>query len=367
MFPALTRVLHRFGILAILSFVWVAPSLGLADQIFLRKEAKVAGSIVRLGDVAEIVGGSLAEKSKLNKLELFPVDPQASVLTAAQIREELTLAGVDLLRWRLSGASTVALQSSTPSSSLPTLATRAFQANRLRSQAPMHPAQQFNRHSARQVSYTAPTQVTDLTASPVGSGVQGMETSQSPGAGEEMVSGWTVRRTLDRNAQIGPMDLEPIQVPARQSRNLVTDPELLIGKVARNRLVSGQPIHENSIEEKKLVQRNKQVRIVSKVGILEVSTVGRCLADGGLGQVVPVETFEKRKPFYGTVTGYQEVTISEEPGDTAIQANRRDHQPVVGKSIGTRFANQNTGYPSAATGSLPPRVSSDRLPPNSLR
>ena len=325
------------------------PSTLQGQVIELRSEAAVDHAIVRLGDLAEIRGASPAEVAQLNKLELFPVNPSQTSLAAADIRDELNVMGVDLLRWSLSGASSVRLVSGR-SQKLVGSQSRISQPNRndwssvrVQSQGALSPTQQATTASESMIQLTSYAGEPVVRRKPV-----------------EEVTAWTVTGDLDRGIVISEANLEPVTVTSKRS-GVILNKEEIIGKVVRNRLRAGQPILSNAIEAVKFVQRGKEVRIISKVDFLQVSTFGRSLSDATLGQTVAVESLDRKKRYYGQVTGFEEVTINNRQSSETIAAGRIDNTPVVGR---VQQRPETNGYAIPATSTA---VRSNRLPGNALR
>lgn len=334
-----------FAISAMMLLVAVSVPSVCGQQIHLKETATISGSIIRLGEIAEIVGGTLADKSQLQRLELFPFDPNQNQLSAASVREELSVIGVDLLQWRLTGANTIQLSHASTLSQMP-----GIKASRFATRSSLRPAEQ----AARTAVTRAGLQVVSepfSTDSVSGGESAGMV---NVGTGSEPPRAWTVSQDMGPGLVVRESDLVPLMLETNR-RGLVTTKAEIVGKVIRSPLQAGQPVRESSLETMKYVQRGKQVRIVSKVDFIEVSTIGRCLADATLGQTVAVETLTRKKPFFGTVTDFQEVTITDQPGDETITAGRIDHSATVGQPA-TRVGSQSVAVPS-----------SHRLPGNPLR
>lgn len=383
-----------FAALAVALCLGLFASTVCGQQIHLRSNAQLHSSIVRLGDIAEIVGGSLAEKSALQKLELFPVDPVNPVVSVSQVRDELSIAGVDLLRWRLVGSNQIrlsAVQASQPVATVayhqslrpglrqtPTAKNNLPQNTLRRSnrgeqpfpatqsaQAFVHPNQQLTQVGVQQAAFQQPVDVS-------------ADNDPKP-----RFTVWTVRDDKSRGVMVGQSDIESIEVD-RSNSSYVTDPKEIVGKVVRNRLIAGQPIRKNSLEDLKYVERGKMVRIISKVNIISVSTTGRCLADATLGQEVTVESLDRSKKYIGTVTDFQTVTLANENSNDTIVASHNDHEsgyrtvangtglptPVGAKQPGRLQSSsyqRQANIPPSLMQNGSPAIRSNRLPTNSLR
>lgn len=83
----------------------------LATEVRLRAECCAGASVVRLGDVADILSVDPQEAAALEQLELFAAPPAGRVrhVTAREIHEALVLAGCDLRKVRLMGAARICI------------------------------------------------------------------------------------------------------------------------------------------------------------------------------------------------------------------------------------------------------------------
>jgi flagellar basal body P-ring formation protein FlgA len=77
------------------------------------------------------------------------------------------------------------------------------------------------------------------------------------------------------------------------------DPVEAVGLEARVTLYPGRPIHRNDLGPPALVDRNQIVTLVYNLGGLEITTEGRALDRGGLGDVVGVMNLSSRKTVAG--------------------------------------------------------------------
>jgi len=302
----------------------VEPASLSGQEIHLLPKGNPRTAIVRLGDVAEIHGGSQQQRRALEQLELFPQSSARSWVTASEIQEELTAQGWNLLQWRVTGANRVQLS---PASDLQILERRT----RAGSLGPARPLVENSRDSAggsqplRPVttpltSHRLPTTPPSMQQTGV---IQAQWLAQAtdsdnhsypqagpaqPSTGQVMV--WTTSRDLSRGQILTTGDLEPLLMTRRIPNGAVTDAQQIVGMAVRQSLVAGQPIVSQMLEPVKYVQRGKEVRLVSRIGEIEVSTTARCLADGGWGQVVAVESLDRKRQYFGQVIGFQVVQVA---------------------------------------------------------
>ncbi|MFV1968446.1 MAG: hypothetical protein ACC628_23725, partial [Pirellulaceae bacterium] len=77
-----------------------------AAEIQLKADAQARGTIIRLGDVAEIYDSDTQRRAALRRMELFPAPGRnlSRVLRQREIRELLQLNGFDVMNVTMSGA-----------------------------------------------------------------------------------------------------------------------------------------------------------------------------------------------------------------------------------------------------------------------
>ena len=91
----------------------LACSSSQAAELRLRQQCSPHGSVVTLGDVAEIYTADAQQAEKLAAIELFPAPPAAQqrVLRVREVQDLLTLRGINLAEHQFSGSSQVVLTS----------------------------------------------------------------------------------------------------------------------------------------------------------------------------------------------------------------------------------------------------------------
>jgi len=74
-----------------------------------------------------------------------------------------------------------------------------------------------------------------------------------------------------------------------------------VGLEARTTLYAGRPIRVGDLGPPALVQRNQKVSLIYAQSGLQISTDGRALARGGLGDVIRVMNLASRATLFGEV------------------------------------------------------------------
>ena len=98
-------------------------------------------------------------------------------------------------------------------------------------------------------------------------------------------------RTLRAQTMIGPEDLATV---AGDVPGALSVPEDAIGMEAKVSLYAGRPIRAGDIGPAALVNRNQTVTILFQQGPLAISTEGRSLGRGAVGDVIKVMNLASR-------------------------------------------------------------------------
>lgn len=76
----------------------------------------------------------------------------------------------------------------------------------------------------------------------------------------------------------------------------------MLGREVRRTVYAGQPIEESNTRSPRLVTRNQSVTVKYIAGGLEITMMGRAMADGSVGETVSVMNPQSRELVHGTVT-----------------------------------------------------------------
>lgn len=350
---------RRLGFVCMGGWLW-AGLLGLAavsaQEIYLLPNATVSGGVVRLGEVAEIHGGTEADRVALQALPLQPFSSDRPALTAREIREALVADGWNLLYWQVIGANQVQLDAGAGETNGSRRALRAAVATRESRLAvtpagtrfpPTPPAAQRTGIVQAQWRETLLDDGADEgQALPAGSlqppvvGAAPAAASVVPAAGRTTrptptSQVWAFKRDMSRGQVIAAEDLEWITLPRSAPLGVVTDQEQIIGQVLRSALPAGRPILSQYLEAIKHVQRGKEVKLLSRLGGIEVSTTARAQADGTVGQTITIESLDRKRQYLGQVIGFNTVevvsseTIATDQGTNANVEARAVESPAT--------------------------------------
>ncbi len=302
-----------------------------AQEIHLRATATIESSIITLGQVANIRGGSDEDRMALQQLALRPHTSDRPYLSVQEIRETLIADGWNLLYWRVTGTNQVHLQGGVAES-------RTRQLSALRGQAV--PSSTENRFAVSPASVSFPS--THPSAQQTGV-VQAQWREELIGSDLDRGNGlvhpdqsstvantvWTFRQDMSRGQVVMADDLEQVTFSRAVPSGAILDANQIVGQVVRTTVPAGRPIQSNHIEAIKHVQRGKEVKLLSRIGEIEVSTTARCLADGTLGQTVTIESLDRKRQYLGQVIGFNTIQVvsTDQVRDGAIVADANPAAP----------------------------------------
>ena len=319
-----------FGWLVLVTLVCCSAGQVQAQEIHLRRSANITGSLVTLGEIADIDGGSDEERQALRGLVLAPYSAERSVWTAREVREELVAAGWNLLYWEVTGANQVQLHGDDAN------------ANPIDPQRKLA-AVQGRPRPLRENSAAPTTAAASMANFPVTSpAAQRTGVVQAQWQPEDLDQDsrydalaigsvrrptitstvWVFRRDMGRGQVVTAEDLEQMTLARTLPTQAVLDANLIVGQVLRSAVPAGRPILSQNLEPIKHVQRAKEVTLLSRVGPIEVSTTARSLADATLGQSVTIESLDRKRQFLGQVIGFNTVQViaNQQTPDSAIVA-----------------------------------------------
>lgn len=114
-----------------------------------------------------------------------------------------------------------------------------------------------------------------------------------PAYGQEVLAA----KTLSRGAQLVPSDLE------FSDKQQGVDLDSFVGKELRRSVYRGSVIKTSDVREPLLVTRNSQVRMIYKIGAMEITAGGKALDEGSKGSLIRVMNINSRKKVEARVTG----------------------------------------------------------------
>lgn len=127
---------------------------------------------------------------------------------------------------------------------------------------------------------------------------------------EKFASLPVLRTTVNNGTIISMGDIDFIDVPVKTlPHDSILDADKIAGMTPRRIAVSGKPLSFNDLQLPQMVGRGESVTLVFKNGPMEVSTKGKALQNGAIGDMVQVTNVTSSKNVAGVVTGSREVTV----------------------------------------------------------
>jgi flagella basal body P-ring formation protein FlgA len=116
----------------------------------------------------------------------------------------------------------------------------------------------------------------------------------SPAVAENVVA----TRTIPAGSVIGPEDVTLVDAVLP---GVLTDVSLALGQEARVAIYAGRPVRASDLGPPTLVQRNQLVPLIYRSGGLAITTEGRALARGSVGEVIRAMNLGSRTTVSGRI------------------------------------------------------------------
>ena len=246
-----------------------ATTFSSADQaeIVLRKQSDLKGTMIRLGDIADISAGDPATMHNLATTPLLPAPRPGTTrfLHRSELKELLRSRGVNLQEVRVWGVEVVRLGESDQEKSGAT----HKKAKKLRVQ-PAPPVEKP----------TTPTYTAVI-----------------------------LRRKLFKGDLIREEDLELRVEEVRPSSSALVSIKEALGMEARQNLSEGSTLLKNQIRKPLQVMRGETVAVFARTGRVTVKTFAISRQDGADGDLVQVESLDKKERYAAFVTGRRELEV----------------------------------------------------------
>lgn len=110
-------------------------------------------------------------------------------------------------------------------------------------------------------------------------------------------------RTIPAGSIIGRNDVALRPVAQAPAADMVQNLAAAIGKEAQRSLYADRPIRAREIGPVTLVERNGRVILRFRNGALQLTTVGRALDAGGMGEMIRVMNMDSHRTIYGRISG----------------------------------------------------------------
>ncbi len=238
----------------------VAAAIGVCAggaEIRLRAECTSTRTVVRLGDIADVVACQPDQARSLADIELFPLPPpgEQRFVRAREIQDALWLRGVNLVEHQLSGASQTVVFGPQPAS------------GRIKAEAPL----------ARETS--------------------------SPGI-------VVAARPLPAGTVLGAGDLRLEQGAAAAGLSAGTHAFAeVLGRETIKPIAAGKAIEASALRTPVVVRRGEIVTVCAHASGIRVETKAKAAKDGGMGDLIDLESLGDRRCYLARVVGPQRAVV----------------------------------------------------------
>jgi flagella basal body P-ring formation protein FlgA len=314
----------------------LASSATRAAELRFRQQCSPHGSVVTLGDVAEIYSADPQQAGKLAAIELFPapIAAQQRVLGVREVQDLLSMRGINLTEHRFSGSSQIVLTSASEPARAdqPLTPSAAKRAHRRVQDAILQYLQtKAGSGEPRYLQFDAPAALTRAAANPVqpisvsggeapwtGSQRFEIKVDSSEGLGpftldvQVAVPSSVVAavHSLSRGAVIREDDLALVRdVPHDSESGVFHSIEEVAGKQTTRSVPDGKIIAPDDLQAPLIVHKGDVVTVYARSAGIRVRTTARARDDGGLGDLVTMETMQDRKPYQARVCGVREAEV----------------------------------------------------------
>ena len=269
---------QRWKTLVCFVLIHVAALSGSATEIHLKQRVDSQGSVVLLGDIANLKegkpdsprasDGGVTDAASLARIELFPAPSvsRSRTIRRREIRELLSLYGVEVI---------------VQTTIRPRLRNVAHSTNR----SIVTTGQPFsNAKPIELVNRQVQEPATELVLVPVHDLKRGEIIRQSNVA--------LIRIPVSGNGSAASLGVRPI-----------AQTEEVIGMVTTRPIAANQPLDIRSLQRRLVVHKNDLVTVTSWAPGVSVETVARAVDSGALGDLVVLESLVNRRKYTAHVTG----------------------------------------------------------------
>jgi flagella basal body P-ring formation protein FlgA len=302
-------------------------------SIVLREQAIPTGAVVFLSDIADVAAASEDEMHNLATTPLMaaPAHGTQEFLSFAKVLELLESRGVDMSGLTFAGARTVkvgkAIATQIPHVTEPVRQLAAGQREQAVVDAIVTHLGKTTRHHDWQVELSLGAAElrdlgklgVDLTASAGRSpwiGAQKFRVTGTSDAEPVFVLAKVARlnsvvvatRRIEQGSLIGATDVEMRSEP-NVPTTAVHALELVIGKEATRVIEADAILQASQTRSPMLVQRGETVKVSARTGGITVSTFAIVQQNGALGDLVQVQTLDKKDRFAARVSGWKQLEV----------------------------------------------------------
>jgi flagella basal body P-ring formation protein FlgA len=321
--------------LAVAGSVLSAP----AANILLRAQATHNGSVVYLGDVADVSAADEAEMQDLLTTPLIasPAEGTQQFLDATRVRDLLASRGVDVTTLSIRGARTVEVGKAVAAQKIavvqpaPTplpLVTAEESQEAVIGAIKQHLINATGNQgweikvdlNSEELAKLAPLGI-ELKATAGRSpwtGTQRFAVARIGVPGSVPVLAHVERmsyvvvalRPIQQGNLVGAADVELRLQPGKLSANSAQSIDQIVGKEALRSLKADEVVETNFVRAPLQVQRGETVKVFARTAGVTVSTYAVVQQNGSLGDLVQVQTLDKKDRFIARVSGWKQLEVT---------------------------------------------------------
>ncbi len=309
-----------------------------AAEIRLKPQAAPSGTMVTLGDLADVFAADSAEAEQLRGIELFPSPSQGRerFVRARELHDLLVLRGVSLAEHRFSGASQIAVSGFGQAAGASELGAASVAhtrraTSRVTDALKAHLMTRVSAETPWQIDITLPDSLVRLLADPatelqvgggeapwVGAQRFDLRLTTPDGPRQATVDAHVsipasfvvAARSLSRGAMLRASDLQLCHAEISQEQpNAIYSLDQAIGKETTRSIPAGKLVTADAIQAPVYVRRGEVVTVYAHAAGIRIRTQGRARDDGGNGTLVAVESLDTREAFFARVCGVREVEV----------------------------------------------------------
>lgn len=334
------------------AFTAGAPS-AIAANVALRSKSNHQGSMVRLGDIADISAASTTELNNLSSTELLPAPAPGTLqfLRRAQIRDLLAARGIDLGAISLSGSDIVEVGAVKPQVDLGVEGEQTVTApTRREIESSLHAS--IKQYLSEQTGHDrwrieTPLDTADyLRLANLGFELQ-VGGGRKPFAGRQyfQITGVqpdqemivvanvtriqpvvTALRKIDRGEFIRAADVEVREHEGSLPSTAISTLAEAVGMEARRSISEGSILQKSQLSAPLLVERGETVTVFARTAGITVRTFAVARQDGAQGELVQVETLDGKDRITARVSGRRELEVLATGATTSDFASLPRHE-----------------------------------------
>ena len=304
----------------------------------LRPQCQCRAAVVTLGDVADVFGVDPQQAEQLAAVELFPTPVgQSRYVRLREIQDILLARGLNLAEHRFSGAGQVMINGAVAVAGIENVEKKVTpadckRASRLVHDAVTHYLQQAG--ASRDVT-ELDFQLTDAqtrAAIKAGSNLtitggkapwtaaQRFEVTANAVEGVTKFSLEVVvstppqiavaAKSLPRGVIVQPEDVVLTStIPASEQGDALRTLEEIVGRETTRTITEGKTFDRGTLRSPVMVRRGDVVTVFARSAGICVRTLARAREEGGVGDLISVESLQERKAYFARVSGAHEVEV----------------------------------------------------------